>query len=243
MKKIFIVLLLFIQYFYIYTQDQTDDVIKDENVNTNEDIDSNENTNITVQPEKKETQEIPRNGWDLYLNKRYSESIYLLKDEMRRFPDRINIYVILGWDYKELKRYKEMEEISSAGLKINSLDIRLVKNLGESYFFQNEYFKAIKELEKYISYKYNSNDSFIATAYYYIGICFYNLQSYRKADIALSTSRFYQPNNYKLLHLLGKTKIELKEYEKARKYLNDTLKINPNNNEVIEDLKRIKDFQ
>lgn len=242
MKKTFLILLLLLQYFYIYTQDSTDDSIeKEDNGSTH--IEINDDTNNAVQPERKETINIPKNGWDYYLNKRYSESIILLKDEMRRFPDRINIYVILGWDYKELKRYKEMEEISLAGLKVNSADVRLVKNLGESYFLQNEYSKAIKEFEKFISYKYNAGDPYMTTAYYYIGICYYNLQSYRKADIALSTSKFYQPNNYRLLHTLGKTKIELKEYEKARKYLNDALRINPNNIEAAEDLKRIKDFQ
>ena len=87
-----------------------------------------------------------------------------------------NVYVILGWDYRQLRRYKEMEEISLEGLKVNSTDIRLVRNLGESYYFQNSFLNAVKEFEKYISYKYisyryNRNDSYVSLIYYFRKPC------------------------------------------------------------------------
>lgn len=238
MKNLFYILfILFFLNNYIFSQDQTSDSIKkqdDNKVKTEENTDNYDNNNNV---------NTPKNGWDLYQEGRYYDSIILLKDEMRRFPQRINVYVILGWDYRQLRRYKEMEEISLEGLKVNSTDIRLVRNLGESYYFQNSFLNAVKEFEKYISYRYNRNDSYVSLIYYYLGVCFYNLKSFRKADIALSTARYYQPNDNNTNLYLGKTMVELKQFEKAKKYFDTVLKNSPDNTEAIEGLKRIKDFQ
>lgn len=228
MKILFYVLIFILFFnFNIFTQDQTSDSA----------------TNNTTDTEENNVVNVPKNGWELYQEGRYYDSIVYLKEEMKKFPGRINIYVILGWDYRQLRRYKEMEDVSIKGLKVSPSDIRLIRNLGESYFFQNKYSSAIKEFEKYISYRYNKNDSYLPTIYYYLGVCFYNQRSFRKADIAMSTARSLQPNSNKIILFLGKIMIELKEYEKAKKFFNDVLKKSPNNTEAIEGLKRIKDFQ
>jgi tetratricopeptide (TPR) repeat protein len=227
--KIFFYISIFVLFFnfFIFSQDQTSD----------------STTNNTTETEENNDVNTPKNGWVLYQEGRYYDSIVYLKQEMKQYPSRINVYVILGWDYRQLRRYKDMEEISIKGLKVNSTDIRLIRNLGESYFFQNKYSSAIKEFEKYISYRYNKNDSYLPTIYYYLGVCFYNQRLFKKADIAMSTARYFQPNNNRIILFLGKIMVELKEYEKAKKYFNDVLKKSPNNTEAIEGLKRIKDFQ
>jgi hypothetical protein len=55
------------------------------------------------------------NGWDYYAAGRYRESINALKQEKNQYPDRINIYVIMGWDYLELRNFSEMEKNISRG--------------------------------------------------------------------------------------------------------------------------------
>ena len=241
MKILFYNLLILLFFNYsIFSQDQTSDsLIKEDNNKKEMNTESTDNDNI----EENKVVNVPKNGWELYQEGRYYDSIIYLRAEMRRFPQRINIYVILGWDYRQLRRYKEMEDISFEGLKIIPSDIRLIRNLGESYYFQNKFLNAVKEFEKYISYRYDKNDSYLPTIYYYLGVCFYNLKSFRKADIAISTARYYNPDDKNINLYLGKIKFELKQFEKAEKSFNDVLKNFPNNTDAIEGLKRIKDFQ
>ncbi len=244
MKRICYVLfiLILLSNFYIFSQDQTSDSIKDKKIKKDTTV-NNDTKNNTETTENNKIVDVPKNGWELYQDGRYYDSIIKLREEMNNFPARVNVYVIMGWDYRQLRRYKEMEEVSLNGLKLNSNDIRLLRNLGEAYFFQNKFSNAINEFQKYISLRYNKNDSFVSTVYYYLGVCFYNLGSFRKADIALSTANYYQQNEYKTILLLGKIMIEFNKYDKAEKYFNEVLKLSPNNSDALEGLKRIKDTQ
>lgn len=179
------------------------------------------------------------NGWELFQEGRYSESISALQREMQSFPNRINIYVILGWDYYYLRRYADMENISQVGLKIKPNDTRLIRNLAESCFYQGKYQNAIDEFEKYISYNYNQNDPYLPSAYYYSGICYFNLTSYRKADIALSTANYLQPNNYRIILMLAETKEKLQDLDNAKKHFEKVLQLKANEIKAIDGLQRI----
>ena len=182
------------------------------------------------------------NGWDYYEKGRYRESINALKVEKKSYPNRINIYVIMAWDYLSLRNYPSMEKISKEGLKIRPNDVRVIKNLAEAYYFQKKYSEAIFYFEKYIFSKYKMKDPYLAIVYYYLGVCFYNLNFYRKADIALSFAKYYRPKDIKIILTLANTKEKLEEYDKANNLFNNVLKIKPNNKPALEGIKRIKDI-
>ena len=217
MKKIIFIAIISLILNIIYSQDQ--DVTTDNEI-------------------KKE-----KNGWDYFIEGKYNESIKALKKEKELYPQRINIYVIMGWNYKKIYNYNLLEQISLEGLKINPRDARIVLNLAEAYYFQKKYSKAVSIFKKYIAFKYNKKDIYIPIVYYYLGNCYYNLNSYRKADIALSTAKYYNPNNIKTVLLLANTKEKLKEYDKANNLFNTALKIQPYNTIALDGIKRLKNPQ
>lgn len=180
------------------------------------------------------------NGWTYYAKRQYRKSIEYLLKEKEQFPNRPNIYVILGWDYKELKQYAEMEKYSLEGLKVKSTDIRIIKNLGEAYFFQGKYRQAIEIFERYLKYKYDRNDPYISTLYYYLGYSFYMLELYNKAEIALMASNFYKPNFAFSNLYLAMVYEKMENNKKANFYYNQTLKIVPANEEAKKGANRTK---
>ncbi|MBN2546400.1 MAG: hypothetical protein JXB50_11430 [Spirochaetes bacterium] len=236
MKKILMICIIYFSVFYVFSQDSTTDIKKDESKQNSSLSETNNQTNKTEVKRKK-------NGWDYFEEGRYIDSINALLEEKKYFPDRINIYVILGWDYREIKNYIEMERISFEGLRINSEDVRIIKNLAEAYYFQKKYSEAIPYFQKYLSVKYKTNDIYIQTLYYYLGICFFNNNNLYKADISLSTARYFQPNNINILLLLAETKEKLKDYDKSLKLYNNALILSPNNQTALDGINRINSLK
>ena len=171
-----------------------------------------------------------KNGWDYYSEKNYHASIRALEEERKTFPGRINIYIILGWNYKALKDYPEMERISIEGYNINPIHVNVLKNLGEACYFQNKYSDSIKYFEKYSKVKKNKwADPYTYSMYYYLGDSYYHVGAYYKADTALSAANALKPNNVQNLLLLAKVNEKLKNNKQAMKYYEALLKIEPAN--------------
>lgn len=182
-----------------------------------------------------------KNGWDYYSEGNYRKSLEALQTEKRYFPDRVNIYVISGWNYRELKEFGNMEATSLEGLKYQPTDSRLHRNLGEAYYYQNKYSDAVRTFETYLKYKYQpKNDAYLPTVYYYLGVCYLNLKQYRKADICFSYSKYYTPNNSQTILFLAECKENLAEYDKAYKFYEESLRLKPNNTKGLEGLNRLK---
>jgi len=236
MKKIFLFCLFYFIFFYINPQDSTADIKKDEN-KQNSSISVNNNQNNVTDVKKK------KNGWDYFEDGRYNESINALLEEKKYYPDRINIYVILAWDYREVKNFAEMEKISLEGLKYSTDDVRIIKNLAEAYYFQKKYNEAIPFFQKYLNFKYKTNDIYNQTVYQFLGICFFNINNFYKADISLSTAKYFQPNNLNIVLLLAETKEKLKDYDKSLKLYNDALLLSPNNQTALDGIARINSLK
>lgn len=231
MKKIFIIFFLINFVFLLFTQDATSDTKSSEKRESTPAINQ---TSTATNDTKRQ-----KNGWEYFTEGRYTESINALLEEKKYYPERINIYVILGWDYRELKKYEEMEKISLEGLKIKEDDTRIIRNLAEALFFQKKYNDATIYFQKYLSFTYKTNDFYIPTLYYYLGVSLLNTGSLNKADIALSTAKYYQPKNINVLLALAETKEKLKDYETALKMYNEVLTISPGNSKALEAISKI----
>jgi tetratricopeptide (TPR) repeat protein len=217
MKKILFLLSLFIFFNFIsFSQDNTAD-----------------NTSVPVAD----------NGWSYYTKGDYNNSIRILLEEKKLYPDRINVYVILAWDYRELKQYYNMEKISEDGLKIKPNDIRIIKNLGEALFFQGKFKEAATAFEKYIKYKYSLADTNLGIIYYYIGYSYLQLKAYNKADIAFCmATQLPHPNKLNNFLFLAEINEQLKKYQKSKVYYEKVLVMNAGNPEAIQGLERIKQY-
>ncbi len=182
------------------------------------------------------------NGYDYYIRGDYNRSVQALLQEKQQFPDRPNIYVILAWDYRELKKYNDMENISIEGLKIAPSDIRIVRNLAEAYFYQNKFQLALDKFSNYIQIRSIQNDNYNSSLYYYMGVCHYELGNYNRADIALSTSLYYQRGHYPSLISIAMTKEKLNEIESSLQYYNLALTARPGDRTALESINRLKNM-
>ena len=142
MKKILIINLFFLFTLTLFAQDATTPAAAPAN-------------NAPAAPVQTTPAVRQKNGWDYYSEGNYHASIRSLEEERKLFPGRINIYIILGWNYKALKDYPEMERISIEGYNINPIHVNILKNLGEACYFQNKYNDSIKYFEKYAKIKIN----------------------------------------------------------------------------------------
>ncbi len=237
-KIIFAISIIFIISLNGYSQDNTSDISKQSNSSVSSSSSSVNSASSSAAENSSATPVREKNGWDLYQEGRYVDSINALKKEKALYPGRINIYVILGWDFKILKNYSEMENISLEGLNISSDDTRIIYNLIEAYYFQNKYDKAIPWIEKFIASSYQNLDQYAGKIYYYLGVCFLNTKEYRKADIALSTAKYYSQNDADILLKLANVKEKLNDMQKAREYYSAVLSLAPSNQEAIDGLKR-----
>ena len=197
---------------------------------------------VNIFSQDDDTTQKNKNGWDYYSEGKYRESLKALETEKKYYPERINIYVISAWCYRELKDYTSMEKVSLEGLKIQPTDSRVYKNLAEATFYQGKYSDSIQGFENYLKYKYQpKSDSYFPTVYYYLGICYFNLSQFRKADICLSTANYYFPRNLFTVLYLAEVKEKLGEYKKAYDFYNFSLTLKANNTKGLEGINRLKD--
>ncbi len=206
------------------------------------DINFNSSSSSSIDNSNKEKNNIKneKNGWELYLEGKYFESIKALEKEKKSYPERTNIYVIEGWDYKYLNNFIEMERISLEGLKMDSEDSRITINLAEAYYFQNKYSQAIPVFEKYLSKRYNINDQAIQKIYFYLGDCYYNIKYYRKADIALCTAYYFIKNDVQIILKLALVNENLANKDKSIELLKKVLTMEPENKIAKEILTRLE---
>lgn len=183
------------------------------------------------------------NGWDYYSMGKYNQSLQALENEKKVTPEQVNIYIIMAWDYRELKDFVKMELISLDGLKLQPTDARVLKNLAEAYYFQKRYYEAIPVFEKFIKYKFSWSDPYIQYAYYYLGACYYYTKQYWKADMALSTSNYYAGKVYNTLILLADVKQILGHNKKAFTYYTLANQVQPNTQRAIDGINNLKDKQ
>lgn len=181
-----------------------------------------------------------KNGWDYYSEGNYLASIRSLEEEKKQFPGRINIYIILGWNYKALKNYQEMERVSIEGYNINPTHVNILRNLGEACYFQGKYNDSTKYFEKYLKTKNKWTDPNTYLIYFYLGYSYYRIGAYYRADVALSASNIARPNNVQNLLLLGNVNEKLEKKERAANYYEAVLKLDPENKEALSSLGRFK---
>jgi tetratricopeptide (TPR) repeat protein len=180
------------------------------------------------------------NGYELWSAGKYKESIQTLDAEKKQFPDRSNIYVILAWDYRDLRDFVSMENISLEGLKAFPNDSRIFRNLAEAYHFQKKYVESAATFEKFLKFKNGWSDQYIPYAYYYLGVSYFYLNQNRKADVALSTANHFIPKNYNTLILLAEIKEKLGDFKMSFNLFTQANQIQPNTQRALDGIARTK---
>ena len=202
--------------------------------------DNNQDSDNTSQDNQNSKQDEDKDGYILWKERKYEQSIAKLKEEIVAFPQRIDIYVIMGWDYLALRQYSNALDISKKGLAISPNDSRLHLNLGETYFNLRQYNPSVYHLQKYLA----ANPQSYKKAYIYflMGLAYYRLKHYHLADISLSTAIYYKPNSARYITQLGLIKEKLNENKKALTFFEKALILNPGNLDALNGKKRVENI-
>jgi tetratricopeptide (TPR) repeat protein len=106
--------------------------------------------------------------------------------------------------------------------------------IGDEYYFQNDYNKAIEFYTKAIDL-----DSDNAIYYYNRGTGYHALKKYEKAIADYTKAIKRKPNNATFYNNRGLSYYELNEYEKAIADFSEVIKLDPNNTDYYHSLVRI----
>jgi len=188
-----------------------------------------------------QTNTISQTAKDLYFAGKYNEAIALADSQRKLQPENIENYIVIGWCYSRLGEYRNMIAITQQGLRMQPANISLLINLIEAYFSQRDYNNVILAAERYLRYRGNSTDKYLPIAYYNLGLSFYNIKAYYKADIVLSVANNITPRDFKNVILLAEIKEALEEYKKSEELFTIAKEIQPNSSRAIDGLARVKE--
>ncbi|MBN1525696.1 MAG: tetratricopeptide repeat protein [Spirochaetales bacterium] len=170
-----------------------------------------------------------RDARKLYFDKKYDESIEVCFEELKENPSNSNSYIVLGWGLIQKGRYQETVDYMTQGLRYNSSNIWIIKNLAESYYYLGSYDQSLARFEQFVKSEASSNSK--AECYYYIGEIYIAKKEFVNADTALTLACYYINKNWFWWTRLGFAREEQKAYQAALDAYSRAIQIDPNREE------------
>ncbi|MEJ5187694.1 MAG: hypothetical protein WHT84_00630, partial [Breznakiellaceae bacterium] len=68
-------------------------------------------------------------------NQRYEEAVQICKQEIAQNATNMDSYTVLTWALLRQKKYSEVLEWGTQGLRVNPNDYRVIETMGEAHFF------------------------------------------------------------------------------------------------------------
>lgn len=170
-------------------------------------------------------------------NNNYSGAVAVCQQEIAENPQNIESYVVLCWSLFRLKRYKESEKYSLEALKISPREYRITENLGETYFYLDNYGEALKNLEKYVDGVPNGDRA--STAYFFIGEIYRIQGKPCHADISYSMAVQIEPSIPLWWYRLGTVREQSGYTEGAKAAFKRALDLRPDYPEAKQALTRL----
>jgi len=123
----------------------------------------------------------------------FERSIQICRDEIAENPNNIESHVVIAWSLMALGRHQEALDYSTAGRRLSRYDIRIIRNLGETYFFLGRNNEALAHFREFISLA--PTGTRVELIYYFMGETYIRMGRFRRADIALTTAVHRLPGN------------------------------------------------
>lgn len=169
---------------------------------------------------------------NLYEGVEFQEAIRVTEEAITLDPNVARYYTFLGNIYNQLKEYDKGEKYFEKALSIDSKDAGALNGLGEVYSKREQSDKAIKMYKKAIGITPNLSGMHINLGMEYILV--YERQGETKylklAKSHLEKAIELNENAYDAYQYLGKTLLELKDYDNTIKVLEKVIKIKPQAN-------------
>jgi tetratricopeptide (TPR) repeat protein len=169
---------------------------------------------------------------------RYDDAVAICKDEIAQNATNMDSYTVLTWALLRQRKYAEVTEWGTKGLKVNPNDYRVVETMGEAYFYLNNFKESLKHMQKYVDSAPQGDR--VSVAYFFIGEIYRLQQRFRHADISYTMAVRLEPNLSLWWYRLGSVRESAGDYAPAVDAYERALKLNPGYQEASEALERAK---
>lgn len=171
----------------------------------------------------------------------WEKDLTLFTDFVKTSPNVSLGWYSLGITYNRNKSYNTAIRAFNKSIQINPEFSSAYYNRAISHYDLSDYSKAIKDFNKCLIL--SSDTLQHAAIYNYFGIIYGKGFNFRKAIDYFKLSININPKSANTLFNLGHLYFTLGDYEKAKKHLNASLIINPENTQTLEAISKILSFE
>lgn len=171
-------------------------------------------------------------------NQRYEEAVQICMQEIAQNATNMDSYTVLTWALLRQKKYNEVLEWGTQGLRVNPNDYRVVETMGEAHFFLRNYDKCLQFMQRYINGA--PQGERVSVAYFFMGEVYRLQKKWNHADMAYSMAVRLEPNMPIWWFRLGFVLEALNDFPNAQKAYERAVKLNPTFKDALEGLERIK---
>lgn len=183
---------------------------------------------------------------DIYVLFEYGNYFHLLSDfenakkmysKLLKQEENIPVYMLnsIAVNYISLNMIKKAKDILLESIKKEPQNIDTLFHLAQIYFSENNFENSRQLLEDAYNIEPNLEIANLLAKVYM------ELEEYNKAFTLFSVVRMSVPANISVIMSLAECKYKQKDYDEARKYINDILEIFPENEEACELLNKINE--
>ena len=183
-------------------------------------------------------EEQERDALQAFRDGRYADAIRITELELESSPANMDAYAVQGWALLSLGRWTATIASSQRALEISPYDSRIIAIMAEAQYGLGNNLSALKYIQDYIAV--SPNGSVVAYMYQLMGEIHIRFEEYHSADIALSTSLYYEPGNARIWQRLGFAREQTGDSDHALEAYRQALELNGNLEEAREALARIE---
>ncbi len=163
-------------------------------------------------------------GWTCNELKKYTEALTFLQKAKSLWPNEAKVYLEQGYALENLSRKDEAIESYNKCLSIKSDYALAYKYLGIVYYDDYNYKKCLENLEAYLEYEPDSEDSDV---YYRKAVSENELDKFEDALVSINKAISLKPNNVKMINEQGYTHYLLKNTDEAMASYNKSVSLDP----------------
>ncbi|MEI8094732.1 MAG: tetratricopeptide repeat protein [Spirochaetales bacterium] len=166
-----------------------------------------------------------KDALESYKAGKFDEAITITQAELKQNPSNMDSYVVWCWSLQKLEKYQEAVNTALQAQKLNAFDFRIIEVLGESLFYLGKSLEALKQFEQYAVLAPTGDR--IERVYNLMGEIYLQLGQYNRADIALTTAVYHNPQIPAWWSRLGYARMLAKDYPSSLKAFGEALRQNP----------------
>jgi tetratricopeptide (TPR) repeat protein len=168
----------------------------------------------------------------------YNEAVRICNDEISKNAATRDTYAVLTWALQRQRKYAEVISWGAKGLSLYADDYRIIETMGEAYFFLKDYKRSLQFMQRYVNSLPQGERA--SVAYFFIGEIYRLERKFRHADIAYTTALRLNPGLILWWYRLGMVREAAGEYAPAMEAYERALRLDPNYQDAVNGLTRLR---